>query len=209
MRNSTLERDSIVETVKKEALKYYASDSSGHDWLHAERVCKICMKISEKEGGDQQVLAVAALLHDVGVQYEFNEGIDHSKKSVEIASEILNRIGFPPEKISMVLEAIGAHRFSRGIKAVSLESKILQDADRLDSIGAIGVARAFSYGARRGVPMYSTEENTSSTVNHFYEKLFKIKDFLNTGTAKRIAEKRHDFMKLFLSRFLSEVEGEE
>ncbi|MBO3798587.1 MAG: HD domain-containing protein [Thermoproteota archaeon] len=199
--------DNLIETIRKEAEKHYSDDPS-HDWLHAERVCRMCMRICEKEGGDPKVLVAAALLHDVGVRYELEQGVDHSEKSVEIAEEILPRIGFPKDKISMVLEAISMHRFRKGVRAVSIESRILQDADRLDAMGAIGVARTFSHGGRRGIPMYSSSRDTGSTVDHFYEKLLKLKNSLNTETARRIAEERHAFMEMFLSRFLKEIEGE-
>jgi len=197
----------LVELIKSKAWRHYASDP-GHDWLHAERVYRMCMKIMEKEGGDPEALTAAALLHDVGMRYELEQGIDHSEKSAEIAGEILSRIGFPSGKISIVLEAIRVHRFRKNVRGVSIESKILQDADRLDAMGAIGVARTFSYGGRMGIPMYSSSRGTGSTVDHFYEKLLKLKNSLNTETARRIAEERHAFMEAFLSRFLKEIEGE-
>ncbi|MCX8183931.1 MAG: HD domain-containing protein [Crenarchaeota archaeon] len=203
----SLSYNTLVEFIRKEAEKHYSDDPS-HDWLHAERVCQMCIRICEKEGGDQKVLVAAALLHDVGMRYELEQGIDHSEKSVEIAGEILSRIGFPSEKISLVLEAIRVHRFRKGVKGVSIESRILQDADRLDAMGAIGVARTFSHGGRRGIPMYSSSRDTGSTIDHFYEKLLKLKNSLNTETARRIAEERHAFMEAFLSRFLKEIEGE-
>lgn len=202
-----MDENILVELIGREAEKHYPDDPS-HDWLHAERVCRICMKICEKEGGDPQVLIAAALLHDIGIRHELEQGVDHSEKGVEIAMEILSRIGFPREKISMVLEAIRVHRFRKGVRAATIESMILQDADRLDAMGAIGVARAFSHGGRRGIPMYSSGRGTGSTLEHFYEKLLKLKNSLNTETARRIAEERHVFMEAFLSRFLREIEGE-
>jgi len=204
----SLHESSLLELIRRKAEKHYALNDPGHDWLHAERVCRMCMRICEKEGGDPQVLAAAALLHDVGISYELEQGVDHAEKGVEIAGEILSRIGFPKEKMSMALEAIRVHRFRKGVKAASIESRILQDADRLDAMGAVGVARTFSHGGRRGIPMYSRRRETDSTVNHFYEKLLKLKETLNTETARRIAEGRHMFMEAFLSRFLKEVEGE-
>ncbi len=203
----SISHDNLVESIRREAEKHYSDDPS-HDWLHAERVCKMCMRICEKEGGDPQVLVAAALLHDVGIRYELEQGIDHSEKGAEIAGEILSRIGFQSEKIGTVLEAIREHRFRKGVKSVSIESRILQDADRLDAMGAIGVARTFSHGGRRRIPMYSNSRTTGSTVDHFYEKLLKLKNSLNTETARRIAEERHAFMEAFLSRFLKEIEGE-
>ncbi|MGQ9479553.1 MAG: HD domain-containing protein [Thermoproteota archaeon] len=202
-----MDNERLIEKIKAEALKHYCSDNSGHDWLHAERVYRMCMRIMKEEGGDAEVLTAAALLHDVGYRYELEEYLDHSEKSVEIAREVLGKIGFPGEKIERVLEAIRSHRFSKGLKAESLESKILQDADRLDSIGAIGIARAFSYGAARVIPMYMEDLKEDSTLRHFYEKLLKVKDSLNTETARRIAVERHMFMELFISRLLAEING--
>ncbi|MEM3713118.1 MAG: HD domain-containing protein [Thermoproteota archaeon] len=199
--------NSLVELIRKKSLRYYTSDP-GHDWLHAERVYRMCMRIMEKEGGDPEVLTAAALLHDIGISYELEEGIDHSEKSAEIASKILYEIGFPGDKIIRVQEAIRQHRFRNSIKATTLEAKILQDADRLDAIGAIGIARTFSYGGKRKIPIYSDDENVVSTLQHFYDKLLRIRDTLNTETAKAIARERHEFMETFLSRLFKEVKGD-
>ncbi len=199
--------DSLVELIKNKAWKHY-SPEPGHDWLHAERVYRMCMRIREKEGGDPEVLAAAALLHDVGVQQELEQDVDHSEESAKIAGEILCEIGFSSDKIRRVQEAIRQHRFRNSIEATTLEAKILQDADRLDAIGAIGIARTFSYGGSRKIPMYSEDKNIASTLQHFYDKLLKIRNVLNTETAKTIAKERHEFMEAFLSRFLKEIEGE-
>jgi len=202
-----LDVDSLVELIKNKAWKHYSSEP-GHDWLHAERVYRMCMKIGEKEGGDAEVLAAAALLHDVGVQHELEQDVDHSEESAKIAGEILCEIGFSSDKIKRVQEAIRQHRFRNSIKATALEAKILQDADRLDAIGAIGIARTFSYGGSRKIPMYSEGKKVASTLQHFYDKLLKIRDLLNTETAKKIAKERHEFMEAFLLRFLKEIKGE-
>ncbi|MBO3799781.1 MAG: HD domain-containing protein [Candidatus Brockarchaeota archaeon] len=199
--------DSLVELIRNKAWKHY-SPEPGHDWLHAERVYRMCMKIREREGGDPEVLAAAALLHDVGVQNELEQNVDHSEESAKIAGEILREIGFSSHKIKKVQEVIRQHRFKNSVKATTLEAKILQDADRLDAIGAIGIARTFSYGGSRKVPMYSDDRNVTSTLQHFHDKLLKIRSVLNTETAKAIAKERHEFMEVFLSRFLKEIEGE-
>lgn len=199
--------NSLVELIKNKAWKNY-SPEPGHDWLHAERVYRMCMKIGEREGGDPEVLAAAALLHDVGVQNELEQNVDHSEESARIAGEILCEIGFSSDKIRRVQEAIRQHRFRNGVEATTLEAKILQDADRLDAIGAIGIARTFSYGGSRKIPMYSDDRNVASTLQHFYDKLLKIKSLLNTEAAKAIAKERHEFMEEFLSRFLKEIKGE-
>ncbi|MEM1547409.1 MAG: HD domain-containing protein [Thermoproteota archaeon] len=199
--------NSLVELIKNKAWKKY-SPEPGHDWLHAERVYRMCMKIREREGGDPEVLAAAALLHDVGVQNEFEQNVDHSEESARIAGEILCEIGFSSDKIRRVQEAIRQHRFRNSVEATTLEAKILQDADRLDAIGAIGIARTFSYGGSRKIPMYSDDKNVASTLQHFHDKLLKIRSVLNTETAKAIAKERHEFMEVFLSRFLKEIEGE-
>ncbi|MDW8034422.1 MAG: HD domain-containing protein [Nitrososphaerota archaeon] len=198
--------DSLVKLIRSRALKYYALDP-GHDWLHAERVYRMCVRIMESEGGDPEVLTAAALLHDIGIKYELKNGIDHSEKSAEIAGKILHEIGFSKDKIIRVQEAIRQHRFRKGVKATTLEAKILQDADRLDAIGAIGIARTFSHGGNRKIPIYSKDKNVASTLQHFYDKLLKIREVLNTETAREIAKERHEFMEFFLARLLKEIEG--
>ncbi|MCX8161965.1 MAG: HD domain-containing protein, partial [Candidatus Bathyarchaeota archaeon] len=143
------------------------------------------------------------------------EGIDHAEEGAKIARSVLEDLGIPSDIIEKVVYAIRVHRFGASITPGTIEACILQDADRLDALGAIGVARAFAYGGFRSLPMYLPGEKPSaydpfklkSTFTHFHEKLLKLKDYMNTETARKIAEDRHRFILIFLERFLDEVEG--
>jgi uncharacterized protein len=191
-------------------------DSSGHDIQHTLRVYEMCKKLGREEGADMEVLLASALLHDIAISEELELGVDHAEESALRAEGILRSIGFPEDKLSRVICAIRAHRYGAGIKPESLEAKILQDADRLDAMGAVGLARAFAYGGARGAKIYDPLESpgeydpraVKSTITHLQEKLLKLKDSMNTSSAKRLAEGRHSFMVEFLNRFLAEVRGE-
>jgi len=203
-----LEGTGLLERIRSEVRRRVAGNPPSHDWLHVERVYSLCMRLCEGEGGDREVLGAAALLHDVARSTAGERlGGDHAERSAEAAEEVLRALGFPAHKIGSVLYAIRSHRFSAGVKPESAEAVILQDADRLESIGAIGVARAFSYGGAMGLPMYEAPGGYS-TITHFHQKLLRVKDSLNTESARRIAEQRHEFTRLFLERFLREVSGE-
>jgi len=141
---------------------------------------------------------------------------DHATEGAKMARKILEEVGFPKEKIARVIRCIEAHRFRRGMRAESLEAKILQDADRLDIIGAIGIARVFTRGGWGNKPIYDPtipqkekyDGKSHTSVNHIYEKILKVKDTINTNTAKEIAEERHRFVEQFLERFLKEWKAE-
>jgi len=165
-----------------------------HDFEHAKRVCSISIRLAREENADEEVLRAAALLHDVG--HSLDEK-DHEKKSLEIAASLLDMTDFPKEKKEKVLECIREHRFSKGEQAMSLEAQILQDADRLDAIGAVGIARCFLWsGEHRKV--------LKEALRHFDEKLLKLKDMMNTESGREMAEERHRFMLGFLERLESE-----
>jgi len=165
-----------------------------HDFEHAKRVCSISIHLAREENADEEILRAAALLHDVG--HSLDEK-DHEKKSLEIAASLLDMTDFPKEKKEKVLECIREHRFSKGEQAMSLEAQILQDADRLDAIGAVGIARCFLWsGEHRKV--------LKEALRHFDEKLLKLKDMMNTESGREMAEERHRFMLGFLERLESE-----
>ena len=159
---------------------------------------------------------MAAILHDVGLKDEFEAGRDHATVGAESARSILSGLGVPREFVESVCCAIRTHRFGGGFEAETIEGRILQDADRLDSMGAIGIARAFAYGGARGAPIYDPGEvpgvydpfKVRSTITHFHEKLLKLRDSMNTESARKIAEGRHAFMLEFLERFRLEIAGE-
>jgi len=190
----------------------------GHDWFHTERVWRTAVHIQRLEGkGDLQVIELAALLHDIS-DPKFNEGDE--EKGSRIAGEFLERQDLDRERILHIQKIIRHVSYKGGVpqeEISSTEFRIVQDADRLDAMGAIGIARAFHYGGHKNRLIYdpsvplqeysSSEEYRASpapTINHFYEKLLKLKDLMNTETGKALARDKHDFMLLFLKRFYEE-----
>ena len=198
-----------------------AHAEGGHDWFHIERVYKNALLIAEEEECDLTVVKLAALLHDIA-DSKFHGG-DESV-GPKTARTFLESQNVSEAIISHVIAIIENISFKGGNfekKFNSKELEIVQDADRLDAIGAIGIARTFNYGGFKNRPLYnpniqpnlnmSKEEyknSESPTLNHFYEKLLLLKDKMNTETGKKIAQKRHDFMVTFLSQFYSEWDGE-
>ena len=193
----------------------------GHDWFHIERVYKNALLIAEEEECDLTVVKLAALLHDIA-DSKFHGG-DESV-GPKTARTFLESQNVKEDIILHVIAIIENISFKGGNfekKFNSKELEIVQDADRLDAIGAIGIARTFNYGGFKNRPLYnpniqpnlnmSKEEyknSESPTLNHFYEKLLLLKDKMNTETGKKIAQKRHDFMVTFLSQFYAEWDGE-
>lgn len=200
--------------------KQLENAEGGHDWFHIERVYRNALLIAQEEKCDLQIVQLGALLHDIA-DSKFHNG-DESI-GPKIAREFLESQQLDSEKISNVIAIIENISFKGGNfekKFSSIELDIVQDADRLDAIGAIGIARAFNYGGFKNRALYnpkiapkldmSTEEYKKSqapTLNHFYEKLLLLKDKMNTTTAKKIAEERHRFMESFLAQFYAEWDG--
>lgn len=194
----------------------FENEYSGHDWFHTLRVFRTATRIAEAEGADAETVQLAALLHDV----------DDRKLSPETHADKANARSFlsannvDESRIDEICRIIGEISFAENCVPSTLEGKCVQDADRLDAIGAIGIARAFAYGGNHNRLMYhpdvkpnlnmSREEyvkSNSTTVNHFHEKLFKLTDMMNTDTAKSIAKERDAYMKAFIAEFLDEWEG--
>ncbi|HNW88926.1 MAG TPA: HD domain-containing protein [Bacteroidales bacterium] len=198
-----------TDFVKSKSL----GESSGHDWWHIYRVHKLAVYIAKQEKADLYIVELAALLHDLD-DWKFNApGSAH-------AADWLAQCGLETETVQKITSVIGQVSFKgAGEKnmAVTLEAKVVQDADRLDAIGAIGIARAFAYGGYNKSELYNPDEmpalhenfeaykkSRSHTINHFYEKLLLLKDRLYTETAKKLSEKRHQFLEDFLSQFYAE-----
>lgn len=193
----------------------------GHDWFHIQRVFKNALLIARGEDCDETVVKLGALLHDIA-DSKFHDGDE--TVGPKTARDFLEREGAPEATITHVIQIINNISFKGGNQEKtfsSIELNIVQDADRLDAIGAIGIARAFNYGGFKNRAMYNPaiapqmnmtkEEYKSSqapTINHFYEKLLLLKDKMNTQTAKEIAQKRHDYMQDFLAQFYAEWDGE-
>ena len=190
---------------------------AGHDWFHIERVWKLSLKIAETEGGNREVVELAALLHDIA-DPKFHNGDE--TLALKISKDFLEEIHVEGELIEQVLFVIKNISFKNRAEAPEnppLELQIVQDADRLDAIGAIGIARTFNFGGFKNNLMYHPEikpnlgmnkeeykKSNGTTINHFYEKLLLLKDLMNTETAKKIASERHDFMLQFLDEFYKE-----
>jgi len=190
------------------------NDYTGHDWWHVNRVRNLALKLAEKEGGNRFIIEMSALLHDVD-DWKINNNEKTSK-----TSKWLKTIKMPQVETEKILEIIDQVSFKgAGVKnsAATIEAKIVQDADRLDAIGAIRIARTFAYGGNKGRPIYlpeikpelhenfeSYKKTSAPTINHFYEKLLLLKNRLNTTTAIEIAKNRHTFMETFLEQFFKE-----
>jgi uncharacterized protein len=207
----------MIEKLKPKIERYFAGFIS-HDFSHTERVYRLAIRIAEKEKADIDIVQAAALLHDVG---RFKERDDttkcHAEESAKMAPDILRNINFPENKIPAVLHCIKVHRYSKGLKAETKEAEILQDADRLDAVGAIAIARVFAAGgvAKRPIhnpkikPKEEYKGDSETSMNHFYEKLLKIKpETFKTQAAREIAEERYKFMARYIKQFEKEWSGE-
>ena len=209
---------SIIKNAINYVKEFFTNEFSGHDFFHTIRVHNLAKLIAEKENANSLIVELAALLHDVD-DVKLSPSTSYNKTN---AREFLIKNNVDNETINLICNIIEEVSF-KGTDSVipsSLESKCVQDADRLDAIGAIGIARAFAYGGNHNRVMYDPSEtpnlnmneeeyrkHVSTTVNHFYEKLFLLKDMMNTSTAKQIAEERHKYMKEYIDRFLQEWNG--
>lgn len=196
--------------VAAEMESWLGDDATGHDMDHAWRVFDLGTEIAEAEGADREIVGAAALTHDVHRAMDGNETV-HPTKSLSEVRGVLERAAFPDEKISAVLHCVEVHDEYdyRGVEypAESLEAEILQDADNLDAIGAVGIARNFAFTGAYGNPLWDPEGDEPSGISHCYDKLLKLKDEMNTATARELAAERHDFLAEFVERFEREWEG--
>lgn len=214
----------MINELENEIKLMFHLENSGHDLYHARRVYNLSKIIQEKEEGDKLIITASSYLHDIHriIQNETREYCS-PKDSLSRIKPILDKIGIPEDKKANILHCIEFHEeygFSeRGKTVTDIETLILQDADNLDSTGAIGIARACMYGGAHEIPLwipelpfnmgpYDETHNDISNIHHFYSKLLKLKDNMNTETAKKIAEKRNKFMELFLKQFFKEWKGE-
>ena len=213
--------DIISKTITfvKETL---ASAEGGHDWFHIKRVYKNALLISKNENVDVFVVSLGALLHDIA-DSKFNDGDETI--GPKMAREFLFNLNVDSKTIEHVINIIENISFKGGNetqKFNSVELDVVQDADRLDAIGAIGIARCFNYGGFKNRPLYNPEikpnlkmskaeykTSTAPTINHFYEKLLLLKNRMNTKTGREVAKERHAFMELYLKQFYGEWEGKQ
>lgn len=206
----------MIEKIKEDIKELYKNEYSGHDYEHSIRVYSNALLISKNKDVDMIVITLACLLHDVDDPKVFNTKDNLNARKIMVKYNIENKV------IEKVIDIINHISFNGNGKNVpsTLEGKIVQDADRLDAIGAIGIARAFSYGGSHKRKMYDkdikprtdmTEEEYRSsegtTINHFYEKLLLLEDLMNTKEAKKIAKQRTKYMKKYLQEFALECYG--
>jgi len=207
--------ETISETTLEEIKVMYEAADSAHDFSHIMRVYKNAQKIGKAEGADMQVLLYAALLHDVGAESKLSEASAESDAlRLRIADEFLEKKGLPEDLRNKVLYAIDVHRFSKGIVPATKEAKILQDADRLDAMGAVGIARVFMTGGAMGRKFYSPEDPFCKTrapddkmwnLDHFFRKILKLESGMHTETARRVANRRTTVLKRYLEDLQEEI----
>lgn len=216
--------DTKFEKLVEEVKSFLEDESSGHDFYHAERVYNNAIYIQSKEGGDKFVIGASALVHDICRPWEKKTGKPHfGPEALEIIKEVLHKAEVDTTKIEAILKVVELHDiydWTEKMDDKSIELQVVQDADNLDAIGAIGIARTFAFGGHYQRPMYIPGENLdfdkdfvedpnhrTSTIAHFYEKLLKLKENMNTTTGVKLGEQRHQVMQDFLDQFFNEWEG--
>lgn len=207
----------LIKKIQQVAKKQFSSARGSHDFEHTMRVYNLCLHIGKKEKADLKILELAALLHDIGRNEEDNKKgkICHAEKGAKIAEKILKKFSY--NKIPEVLHCIRSHRFRGKNIPISKEAKILFDADKLDSIGAVGVGRAFLFAGEHGAKLHNGEIDVLLTKEYskedtayreFMVKLQHIKDRMLTKEGQNLAKERHEFMVDFFKRLKKEVKGD-
>jgi uncharacterized protein len=207
-----------LEQIRHIAKNHFTNARGSHRWDHTLRVYRLAMKIAREEQADEEIVAYAALLHDIGrPQEDESKGrIDHAREGARMAETLLEVNGLEPEKIQKVVHCIASHRFRDGNIPESLEAKVVFDADKLDSIGAVGIGRAFLFAGENGSRLHVEDQQpheaesygSDDTAYHEYlVKLRKIKDRLLTQTGQKLARERHEFMVEFFDRLNKEAKG--
>ncbi len=215
-----MQKTSLILAVEAEVKSLFKADGTGHDWYHIARVRDMALKIGESEGANSEITELAALLHDIADHKFHNNNLE---------------VG-PNRALHLILEKGGTRQVANSVSQIvaevsfkgagvdtpvsSIEAAVVQDADRLDAIGAIGIARAFAYGGHKNRMLYNPQApprnhqnfedyatDQGHTINHFYEKLLLLKDRMQTETGKEIAKNRHRFMETFLQQFYAEWNG--
>jgi uncharacterized protein len=214
-----MDREHLLAAARAHVRARLEGEGSGHDWWHIERVARMARRLAAEEGADTFLCELAALTHDL---IDWKVVPDEAQALADLRAWLIEQ-GADEATLAAVLEIITTMSFKGGSQAPmrTLEGQIVQDADRLDAIGAIGIARAFTYGGAKGLPLHNPEAppreqmtaaeyrtNQAATINHFYEKLLRLRDRMNTATARRLAAHRHAVLEEFLAEFLAEWEGE-
>lgn len=207
-----------IEDIKVFAIRSFSNARGSHDWDHTQRVYNLCMHIGRVEGADLEALEIAAYLHDVGRSYEDESrgAVCHAEKGAEIARNLLAEFPISDERKENIIHCIRSHRFRGNHQPESLEANVLFDADKLDAIGAVGIARAFLFAGEVGAKLHNpyiqledtepySEEDTG--YREYKLKLSRIRDRMLTSEGRRMAEERHAFMEMFFHRLTEEYEG--
>lgn len=208
-----------INKIIKIAKTYFVNPAAGHDWSHVERVYNLSLKIGKAEEAKMEILKPAVFLHDIARKKEDLGKITcHAQEGAIMAKEILQKIKYPEDLIDQIFYAISIHRYRLKVEPQTLEAKILQDADRLDALGAISIGRVFTWGGEHKRPMYdpqippksSYNSDAATSLNHFFEKILYLKpETFKTQTGKHLAEERYQYSKNFVERFLTEWEGKQ
>lgn len=218
---SAVVADDLVGRVAARIEARFAAESTGHDWHHIRRVWRLAKQIAEAEGADVQVAELGALVHDIA-DWKFHDGDE--RIGPREAARLLTEEGASPAVVDAVTDIVATVSFKgAGVTTAmrTLAGRCVQDADRLDALGAIGIARCFAYGGHAGRPIHDPDAAPElhasaeaykaargTSLNHFYEKLFLLKDRMNTPSGRALAEARHRYMAEFVERFLAEWAGE-
>lgn len=215
-----MEISQLISDVSAEVKALFSGEGTGHDWEHIKRVHRTAVHIANMEGADQDIAAAGALLHDIA-DHKFHGG--SLTEGPSRARDMLLRLGSNTdlaERVALIVSEVSYKGAGVPTPVSTPEAAAVQDADRLDAMGAIGVARAFAYGGSKGRALYTPDDlprlhdsfedyanDSGAVINHFYEKLLLLKDRMNTAEGRRLAEERHAFLRLFLDAFLQEWEG--
>jgi uncharacterized protein len=214
-------KNPIIELTEEFVRNELSEDATGHDWFHVDRVRRNALHIcKEEQAGEAFIIEMAALLHDIPDE-KLNESIEKGEEKLDTYLKSIPLTDIDKKHIKQIIGTI-SFKGGQNTALSTIEAEIVQDADRLDAIGAIGIARAFAYGGKKGQPIYdpsvkvrdemSLEEyrkGKSTSIHHFYEKLLKLKDLLNTESARKMAESRQQMMDTFLEQFYQEWDGQE
>ncbi|WP_163582532.1 HD domain-containing protein [Gracilibacillus saliphilus] len=211
-----MEQGTVIQKTEEMVRKQLLGEGSGHDWYHIERVTTTAKKLATEENADLFVVTLAALLHDLAD----DKVVESEEKGLAAIQDWLVQHQVDQDVIEHILTIIKDMSFKGGNSKQldSIEGQVVQDADRLDAIGAVGIARCFVYAGRKGQPIYDPEievreqmtteeyrQGKTSAIHHFYEKLLKLKDLMNTKAGYRLAQERHLVMEQFLNAFYLEV----
>jgi uncharacterized protein len=220
MRRTTQTRsEDFIGQVRERSEELFAAARGSHDWEHTLRVFDLCRRIGAVEQADMEVLLVAAYLHDIGRCYQdrSNGAVCHAEKGCQMAEPIVDKLPLSAEQKGNILHCIRSHRFRGNHRPETIEAKVLFDADKLDAIGAVGVARAFLFAGEVGARLHNPDVRPEKTrpysiddtgYREYQLKLRLIKDRILTNEGRRMAQERHTFMEDFFKRFLAEYEGE-